>query len=150
VSKGRWAVPGYKVRLQGNMDQLRRHANNPAGEVRRSVRTLSIFFPCRQNVPNLGCITYVFVNSSGEWKCILDFDHLQFTVLGDFTALGIPMISVATHRFQQDCKHSLLSARCHLDFVHGWPATSCTQEVLRPTYRSTMVSHPERRSPMST
>ncbi|KAF1944199.1 hypothetical protein EJ02DRAFT_442720 [Clathrospora elynae] len=59
VSKGRWAVPGYKVR-----------------EVRRSVRPLSNFFPCSRNVPTLGCITYVFVNSSGEWNCILDSDHL--------------------------------------------------------------------------
>ncbi|KAF2851029.1 hypothetical protein T440DRAFT_489455 [Plenodomus tracheiphilus IPT5] len=59
VSKGRWAVPGYKAR-----------------EVWRSVRPLSIFLSkCSHNVPGLGCIFYVFVNSSGECKCILDFDQ---------------------------------------------------------------------------
>ncbi|KAF5853940.1 hypothetical protein GGP41_006719 [Bipolaris sorokiniana] len=48
------------------------------GEVWRSVRPLNIFFPCSPSVPDLGCITYVFVNSSREWKCNLDSDHMYW------------------------------------------------------------------------
>jgi hypothetical protein len=97
VSKGRWAVPGYKVRLLNDMEGSRREANNPTGEVRRSVRPLSIFFPSSQNVPDLGCITYVFVNSSGEWKCILDFDH----ELARFQLSPLSCHSPTNRHFQQ-------------------------------------------------
>ncbi|KAJ5028613.1 hypothetical protein J3E72DRAFT_237922 [Bipolaris maydis] len=78
VSKGRWAVPGYKARFWSNCLDQCINTNTPTGEVWRSVRPLNIFFPCSLSVPDLGCITYVFVNSSREWKCNLDSDHMYW------------------------------------------------------------------------
>jgi hypothetical protein len=107
VSKGRWAVPGYKVRFLDIMDSHRMYTNNPTGEVRRSVRPLSIFFPCNHNVPDLGCITYVFVNSSGEWKCILDSDHLLLSFLS---------LRISVQRLTSSIIHQILVLSQHLDF----------------------------------
>ena len=76
VSKGRWAVPGYKVHSSTCETTCRRKcANHPTGEIWRFVRSLDNIFQASLHVPSLNCITYVSVNSYGEWKCMLDLDE---------------------------------------------------------------------------
>lgn len=42
MSKGRWAVPGYKASERVVMDVIPCIANNPTGEVRRPLGALSV------------------------------------------------------------------------------------------------------------
>jgi hypothetical protein len=62
VSKGRWAVPGYKVSLKpAFVDVAEQMANTLAGEVRRPLGALSVFL-CFFKIPRSG-LYYLRVNS---------------------------------------------------------------------------------------
>lgn len=63
VSKGRWAVPGYKASLSHCNEMLEFDTNTRTGEVRRSVRPLSISFPTAKSCPVWVVLPYT-VNSS--------------------------------------------------------------------------------------
>ncbi|KAF3008860.1 ATP synthase d subunit [Curvularia kusanoi] len=51
VSKGRWAVPGYKASLRAVLRTFRGFANNRTGEVRRSFRLVNVSFSIAKFYP---------------------------------------------------------------------------------------------------
>jgi hypothetical protein len=74
VSKGRWAVPGYKASLSRWRDDVRMCTNNRTGEVRRSVRPLSVSFFIAKTCPIWVVLPHI-VNSSRNASIEFDVHH---------------------------------------------------------------------------
>lgn len=74
VSKGRWAVPGYKASLPHIFGAERTNANTRIGEVRRPVRPISCLFSFAKSCPVWVVLPYL-VNSA--WNAIIEFDVHQ-------------------------------------------------------------------------
>lgn len=104
MSKGRWAVPGYKVCSTDDLGILT-VTNALIGEVRRFVRPLSISFHVVTSRP-IWVVSPRIVNSSNGLQCILDPDkssipHLDSAFTGRSFLFTVHYAYIPTTRIWQ-------------------------------------------------